>query len=79
MALLSEVVMVDPVTFGVGGILLYLTIRTIYRVYFHPLSKFPGPKLAAASSAYEFYFSVIKRGMFVWELERLHNVYGKYS
>ncbi|KAJ5599862.1 cytochrome P450 [Penicillium hetheringtonii] len=56
--------------------LLYLAVQTIYRLYFHPLRKIPGPKLAAASSAYEFYFNVIKGGKFIWEIERLHEVYG---
>ena len=56
--------------------LLYVAIQTIYRLYFHPLKKIPGPKLAAASSAYEFYFNVIKGGKFIWEIERLHEIYG---
>ncbi|KAJ5134654.1 hypothetical protein N7448_000326 [Penicillium atrosanguineum] len=63
-------------TLIIDGILAFLVIRSIYRLYFHPLSKFPGPKLAAVSSAYEFYYNVIKRGTFIWELERLHEVYG---
>ncbi|KAF9885046.1 hypothetical protein FE257_000777 [Aspergillus nanangensis] len=54
----------------------YLATKYLYRLYFHPLSKFPGPRLAAASSLYEFYFNVVRRGMFVWEIERLHQVYG---
>lgn len=61
----------------IGSLLAYFIMRCIYRLYFHPLSKFPGPKLAAVSSAYEFYYNVIKRGKFIWELERLHEIYGK--
>ncbi|KAJ6139929.1 hypothetical protein N7471_006415 [Penicillium samsonianum] len=53
-----------------------LALRTVYHVYFHPLSKFPGPKLAAATFLYEFYYDVIKSGMYIWEIERMHEKYG---
>ncbi|KKK18903.1 hypothetical protein P175DRAFT_0516031 [Aspergillus ochraceoroseus IBT 24754] len=59
-----------------AGVLLYLIARTIYRLYFHPLSKIPGPKLAAITHGYEFYHNILRGGLFVWELERLHQVYG---
>lgn len=55
-----------------------LTLRTVYHLYFHPLSKFPGPKLAAATFLYEFYYDVIKSGMYIWEIERMHEKYGEY-
>lgn len=59
------------------GLLAYILLRSIYRLYFHPLRKIPGPKLAAITYAYEFYYNVIKRGMYIWEIERLHQVYGQ--
>lgn len=34
-----------------GLLLTYLIVSSIYTVYFHPLSKFPGPKRAAVSNA----------------------------
>ncbi|OOQ91241.1 Trichodiene oxygenase [Penicillium brasilianum] len=61
---------------GIGGLLLYLISKAVYRVYFHPLKNIPGPKLAAITSFYEFYFNVIKRGTFIWHLEGLHEIYG---
>ncbi|KAJ6004592.1 hypothetical protein N7540_012961 [Penicillium herquei] len=60
------------VTAVVGWVL----TRSIYRLYFHPLRHIPGPKLAAISHSYQFYFDVIKGGKFIWEIERLHKIYG---
>ncbi|KAF5859907.1 hypothetical protein ETB97_002221 [Aspergillus alliaceus] len=54
----------------------YLLGRTIYRLYFHPLSKFPGPKLAAVTHLYEFYFDAVKSGKYLWEIGRMHEKYG---
>jgi len=48
-----------------------------YRLFFSPLAKFPGPKLAAATGLYEFYFNFVKNGKYVFEIERLHNIYGE--
>jgi hypothetical protein len=49
----------------------------LYNIYLHPLRAFPGPKLAACSFLYEFYFDVLKRGKYVWQIDRLHEKYGK--
>lgn len=48
----------------------------IWRLYLSPLSKFPGPKLAGLTLWYEFYYDVVKQGMYLWEIERLHKIYG---
>ncbi|PIG81948.1 cytochrome P450 [Aspergillus arachidicola] len=58
------------------GLITYLVLLSIYRLYFHPLSHIPGPKLAAITHGYEFYHNIIRGGLFIWELERLHEVYG---
>jgi len=57
----------------------FLALRTVYYLYFHSLSKFPGSKLAAATFLYEFYYDVVKGGMYIWEIERMHEKYGKYK
>ena len=49
---------------------------SLYRVYISPLSKFPGPKLAAATSWYEGYFNVIQEGVFFKKIQDLHKKYG---
>ncbi|OAA37673.1 Cytochrome P450 [Metarhizium rileyi] len=56
--------------------LLYLISLVVYRLYFHPLANVPGPKLAAATSWYEFYYDVVGRGVFCWEIKRMHDKYG---
>lgn len=52
---------------------------TIYRLYVHPIAKFPGPKLAALSRWYEFYYDVICKGQFSFHIQELHKKYGLYS
>jgi hypothetical protein len=67
----------------VGLIALIITAWTAYgavwRLYLSPLSKLPGPKLAALTLWYEFYYDVVKQGMFLWEIERLHKIYGMHG
>ncbi|KAL3419946.1 hypothetical protein PVAG01_08445 [Phlyctema vagabunda] len=54
----------------------YLTGLSIYRLYFHPLSKFPGPKIAAITQWYEVYFDVYLRGQYQFHIRELHKQYG---
>ena len=56
----------------------YLFMRSLYRLYFHPLRRFPGPKLAAITHGYEFYYDVILNGTYIWEVEKMHQRYGKH-
>ncbi|KAI1482460.1 cytochrome P450 [Daldinia eschscholtzii] len=65
-------------------ILLFVSIWLAYQVVraawnispFHPLSRIPGPKLAAATYLPEFYHDVIRFGKFTLEIKRWHEIYG---
>lgn len=54
----------------------YRAFMVIYRLFFSPLAKFPGPKLAAATSWYEAFFD-LRSSNFPEVLSRLHDKYGK--
>ncbi|RHZ43927.1 cytochrome P450 [Aspergillus thermomutatus] len=64
------------VLFALIAVFSFLVVRSIYRLYFHPLSAFPGPRLAAISHLYEFYYDVIKGGQFLFQIEQMHQRYG---
>lgn len=57
--------------------LLYLPLLALYRLYFHPLAKFPGPKLAAITRYFEAYYDVIRGGQYTFKISELHQKYGK--
>ncbi|KIK60736.1 hypothetical protein GYMLUDRAFT_244294 [Collybiopsis luxurians FD-317 M1] len=54
----------------------YLAGLALYRLFFHPLHKYPGPLFAAATSWHEVYYNLVRGGEFMAELERLHKLYG---
>lgn len=56
--------------------LVYLVLLSGYRLYWSPLAKFPGPRLAAVTLWYEFYYDVVKRGRYTWKIAELHAQYG---
>lgn len=56
--------------------LVYLTSLIFYRLFLHPLARFPGPKLAAITRYYEGYFDVILNGQYTFKIAELHQQYG---
>lgn len=64
----------------IGSEFLYLGLQ-VYNACFHPLSKFPGPKLAGASRWYQGYFDVcIGYGrQFMYKIEQLNDKYGRWT
>ena len=63
-------------TIVVGSFFVYSGSLAVYRLYLSPLAGFPGPKLAALTHWYEFYWNVIKSGQFTFHIQDLHNKYG---
>ena len=59
-----------------GIVIPWTVVLTLYRLYFHSLSAFPGPALAGATGWYETYYEVYQRGKMVEKLEALHKRYG---
>lgn len=64
--------------FGIAIIVLYILIGAIYRLYFSPIAKFPGPKLNALTFWVEVYYDIIKRGQYFHEVNKLHEGYGLF-
>ena len=60
----------------VGVTACYALTLIISRLFFSPIAKFPGPKLAAVTSWYELYYDVVKKGKYLFEIEKMHDKYG---
>lgn len=65
--------------FFLGSVVAYNLVMVIYRLHFHPLNKFPGPRLAAATGLYELYFSVWGTDGFKHEIGEMHRTYGRHA
>ena len=61
--------------YSVAFLILYTAYGVIYRLRLSPIAQFPGPKLAALTFWYEFYYDVVKRGCYVWEIKKMHETY----
>lgn len=63
-----------------GGLLVYSIGLAIYRAFFHPLSKVPGPWLAGVTQWYETYYELVPNGggMFTKRIKKMHEQYGAY-
>jgi hypothetical protein len=68
----------DIVASGGVGAFLYCVLLSRHHLYFHPLSKFPSPRLAALTKWYELYYDLFKDhgGQFMWQVQELHRRYG---
>ena len=62
---------------GVLGAVVYCILLAVYRLTFHPLARFPGPKLAAVTEFYAAYYDLPRTSSFVKELPELHDRYGQ--
>ncbi|GAW23198.1 hypothetical protein ANO14919_127490 [Xylariales sp. No.14919] len=57
-------------------LIIYLAGVVFYRLTFHPLARFPGPKLAAITRWYEGYYDFILDGQYTFKINDLHKEYG---
>ncbi|KAL9092259.1 MAG: hypothetical protein Q9165_004433 [Trypethelium subeluteriae] len=71
--------LVGPVAWTVAALTLWLgwiVTNIVYRLYFHPLARFPGPRFAAITYLYAQYYDLWLGGRYVFKLQELHDRYG---
>jgi hypothetical protein len=61
------------------GLAVYGISLVVYRLFLHPLAKFPGPRITAITQWYEAYYDLVEGGTFMYKIERMHQIYGMYS
>jgi hypothetical protein len=59
-----------------SAFLLWMLGVIVHRLWLSPLSKIPGPKLAAVTLLYEFYYEAVCSGKYTRHIEKLHQQYG---
>lgn len=65
------------IVFLLALVIAHGVVLVTYRLVFSPIAHFPGPKIAAATSWYEFCYDVLRPGMYIFEIEKMHKKYGK--
>jgi hypothetical protein len=61
----------------IGTLVAYYTALAFYRLFLHPLARFPGPRLAAISRWFEGYYDVVRGGQYTIKIAELHKKYGE--
>lgn len=62
--------------FFIGIWLVYASCLTVQRLWLSPIAHVPGPKLAALTQYYEFYYDIILGGQYTFKILELHKKYG---
>ncbi|KAI1736981.1 cytochrome P450 [Xylaria scruposa] len=57
-------------------IILYFISLAVYRLFWHPLARFPGPKLAAVTRYVEAYYDLVRNGQYTFKIAEMHEKYG---
>ena len=57
-------------------ILFYAFLLSLHRLTISKLAGFPGPKIAAVTYWYEFYYDWWCSGKYIFEIEKMHKKYG---
>ena len=60
-----------------AALIVSFSAKIVYRLIFHPLAGFPGPKLAAVTRLYGAFFDLRDTSSYVRMLPALHAEYGK--
>ena len=60
-------------------VVVWTAAKVVYNLFLHPLSKFPGPKLAAATSWWQTYLEIVQGKSLSLTLLDLHAKYGGHS
>ncbi|KAL9017054.1 MAG: hypothetical protein Q9185_005608 [Variospora sp. 1 TL-2023] len=61
---------------GLCVFVVYATATAFYRLFLSPLKKFPGPRLAALTYWFEYYYDLVKGGRFQSRIAKMHERYG---
>lgn len=72
----SEFKLMSVIELLLVGATVWILGVIVARLYFHPLSKFPGPRIAAVTRWYEFYHDVLRDGTYVKYYPELHKKLG---
>ena len=54
----------------------YAVCLGVYRLWYSPIAHLPGPKLAALTQYYEFYYDIILGGQYTFRIVEMHKQYG---
>lgn len=65
-----------PGTSLVVAFVVYVLLLYTYRLTLHPLASFPGPRLAAMSLWYEFFYDFFHNGQYIFVIRDMHLKYG---
>jgi hypothetical protein len=65
-----------PIATLTSVFIVYQLVLALYCLTLHPLAHIPGPRIAAITYFYEFYYDFILGGQYTFKIARLHSKYG---